>query len=327
MADPIAEAVDGGDLDEVVRLIDGQCASRDWDAVVATRDRCRAVIERGLQMWPAAEYAEYRLALEAPASYAGGVVTEDAGRFALGPLWEVAASTHTWFDIADHLSPGPAKTLVAYERVLRGDAVTVDDDIDPDLLDLPFSVMPWEPTYEVAEYLGSEARFPAPEMPRFGPMKAPTAAEGSIDEVGEALLSIAAAWAEQSNGTVAVVGVVGSAEKAIASLGYGSALVADVDAASALARMAWTGASGGAYGRRRGAPMGRFAAWWAATAVAGLEWPPHPDELGEAVRGMRWLAWEPADAAPGWSGSIAVQADGRAWALLALDSHREDVAE
>ena len=59
----VVEAVDRGDLDELVRLVDGLCGARDWDGVVMLRDRCRhALEERGLQLWPAAEFAEYRLA-------------------------------------------------------------------------------------------------------------------------------------------------------------------------------------------------------------------------------------------------------------------------
>src|SRR3989304_8468425 len=83
----IKETVDGGDLDALIRLVDGLCSSRDWDGVVEVRDRCRHALERGLQLWSAAEFAEYRLALEAPGSYAGAVLVEGAGRFALGPLW------------------------------------------------------------------------------------------------------------------------------------------------------------------------------------------------------------------------------------------------
>jgi hypothetical protein len=322
----LAEAIDGGDLDEVVRLIDGLCASRDWDAVVATRDRCRAVIERGLQMWPAAEYAEYRLALEAPAPYAGPVVVDDAGRFALGPLWEVAASTHPWADLADHVANGPARSLVAYERALRADDPTDDPDLDYELLDLPFMPEPWEPRYEVAEYKGSEARFPAPEMPRLGEWETTEGTGGDVDEGAESLLALVAPWADQSNGTVAAVGVDGTTEHAIGALVSSPVLAVEISPAQAMARMAWAGASGGAYGRRRGSPMGRFAAWWAASVLTGTEWPADPDDLGAAIARLRWVAWEPADARPGWSASIAVEDHdaGRAWALLALDSHRDE---
>jgi hypothetical protein len=322
----IAEAVDSGDLDRVIRLVDGLCSSRDWDAIVETRDRCRFVIERGLQMWPAAEYAEYRLALEAPPRYAGAVVVEDAGRFSLGPLWEVAASTHAWDELADHIPPGPARTLAAHERVLRGEALDGDGRIDGELLDLPLTLLPWEPVYEVAEYLASEARFPAPSLPRLQARELEPADEASVDEAAEALLSLAAPWAEGSNGTVRAAAVDGTAWSAIAALGHRRVLTAEVGPGHAMSLMAWAGASGGAFGRRRGSPMGRFAAWWAAAATAGVEWPPDPDTLGESISRLRWVAWEPVGVKPGWSASLAVEdpSTGRAWALLALDSHREE---
>lgn len=329
MADSLAEAVDSGDLDRVIRLIDGLCAARDWEAVVATRDRCRHVIERGLQMWPAAEYAEYRLALEAPGPFAGPVVVAEAGRFALGPLWEVAASTHSWDELADHIPPGPARTLAAHERVLRGEDLTSDERVDTELLDLPLSLCAWEPAYEVAEFKASEALFPAPRLPGLVEAVLPPPGEDTgPDDGAEALVAIVAPWAEQSNGTVSAVAAAGTAESAIAALGHSSAALAEVDAATAIAVMAWAGASGGAYGRRRGSPMGRFAAWWAGAVLADVEWPPHPDALGDQLGGLRWVHWEPAGAAPGWSASIAVEhpEEGTAWALLALDSHREEVA-
>ena len=44
-----------------------------------------------------------------------------AGRFALGPLSEVAASTHTWAELAPHAPPGPLAAVTAHERVVRGE--------------------------------------------------------------------------------------------------------------------------------------------------------------------------------------------------------------
>lgn len=324
MGPELLEAIDRGDLDEAVRLLDGVAASRAWDDLVAARDRCRAVIERGHQMWPAAEYAEYRLALEAPPAYAGPVVTEQAGRFALGPLWEVAASTHTWEEIAGHIPPGPARTLVAYERALRGDDPSGDPDLDLELLDIPVLAEAWEPDYEVAEYRSSAARFPTPETPVLHRTDLPEAGGPLDDETGsEALRAVAAPWQDQSNGSVAAIGVTGPAGSAIAALGQRQVLAAEIGPDVALARLAWAGASGGAYGPRRGSPMGRFAAWWAASVITGCEWPCDPGELGDAVASARWLAWEPLDAKPGWSASTAVEFEGRSWALLAIDSHRE----
>src|SRR5512137_2091018 len=124
LREAVAEAVGRADLDGLVRLVDGLCREGDWEGVVLLRDRSRAALERGLQLWPAAEYAEYRLALEAPGPYAGAVVLEGAGRFALGPLWEVAASTHSWEELAPHLPGGPARALAAHERVVRGEDLT-----------------------------------------------------------------------------------------------------------------------------------------------------------------------------------------------------------
>src|SRR3990172_6099053 len=153
----IKETVDGGDLDALIRLVDGLCSSRDWDGVVEVRDRCLHALERGLQLWPAAEYDEYRLAPHAPPAFAGRVVPEPAGRFALGPLWEVAASTHSWAELGPHLPSGPTRALAAHERVMRGEDVQGDPTIDPAVLEIPLMLERWEPQYPVATYRSSQA--------------------------------------------------------------------------------------------------------------------------------------------------------------------------
>jgi len=322
----IREAVDAGDLDRLTRLVDGLCASRDWDGVVELRDRCRHALERGLQLWPAAEYAEYRLALEAPGPYAGAVLVEGAGRFALGPLWEVAASTHTWEELAPHVPDGPARSLCAHERVIRGEDLTGDDGVDPRVLDLPAVLAPWE-AYPPAEYKSDKASFPTPETPRLAPIDLPAPPEQvDDDEVTEALVALAAPWAEQSNGRAVAVAVDGGIAGAIAATGSDGALWAPIDAPLAVALMAWTGASGGAYGRRRGSPVGRFGAWWAAATMADVEWPPESDAFATAIGSVNWAVWEPAGTPPGWSGCIAAERDGRSWALLAIDNHRDEDA-
>ena len=98
-----------------------------------------------------------------------------------------------------------------------------------------------------------------------------------------------------------------------------------IDAAQAMASMAWAGASGGAYGRRRGSPAGRFAAWWAAAQVAGLDWPVDPAELGEALAEIEWHAWEPDALDGGWRCHLAAHdpVEGLSWAVAAHDSYRE----
>jgi hypothetical protein len=330
MNDPVAEAVAAGDLDRLVRLVDGLCSARDWDGVVRLRNLCRHALERGLQLWPAAEFAEYRLALEAPALYAGPVVVEGAGRFALGPLWEVAASTHPWADLAGHVPPGPARAMAAHERVMRGEDLGGDDGFDHRVLDIPAVLAAWEPRYPVAVFRSDTADFPTPDVPRAAPVLLPAAGEVLDDEEStEALFDLARVWVEQSNGSCEAVAVEGPAEAAIAALDVGEVLAVEVPGELAVAWMAWSAANGGAYGRRRGAPAGRFAAWWAVAALAGLQWPPEPGEVGAAVADLRWVFWEPAGFVEGWRLHLAVEhaGEGIAWAVAAEDHVREDDEE
>ena len=324
----LATAVAAGDLDALIRLVDGLCSAREWDRVVELSDRCRHALEqRGLQLWPAAEYAEYRLALDAPGEFAGPVVTEEAGRFALGPLWEVAASSHSWEALAPHVAPGPARAMAAHERVLRGEDLSTDETIDSHVLELPLRLLDWEPSYVVATFRSNEADFGSPSPPRMAEVGLPGAgARVEDDESTDALIDIGAVWAQQSNGSATAAAVRGSAEEAIAALGHDRCLMAATTTADAFARIAWAGASGGAYGRRRGGSIGRFVGWWLGAALADLGWPVTPEELEQSVEGLRWVLWEPLDFAGGWAACVAVEssADGLSWALEATDSHRED---
>ena len=54
----LSRLVELGDLDELTRLIDRLGSAGDWDGLVHLRDRCRAALERGKQLWPAASLAE-----------------------------------------------------------------------------------------------------------------------------------------------------------------------------------------------------------------------------------------------------------------------------
>ncbi len=324
----IAEAVERGDLDELVGLVHLFCGEGDWGGIVELRGRCRHALERGLQLWPAAEYAEYRLALEAPADLAGSVVVEGAGRFALGPLWEVAASTHSWAELAPHLATGPARSMAAHERVVRGEDLEDDTSIDRNVLEVPLRLQPWEPRYVVAGYHSDKADFPAPARPRLRHLRLSAPGRPLDDEESvAALFDLGRVWAEQSNGAIDVAVVAGDASAAIAALGHREVLAADLDVAGALAWMGWAGASGGAYGRRRGTPAGRFAAWWAVASLADLGWPAAPEVLGESAGRMRWMLWEPHDLAAGWGLHLAAECEGTAFAVAAVDSHREEDEE
>ena len=73
MASPLDELdalVSRADLDGLVRHVDATCAAREWDHLVRVRDRSRAAVDTGRQLWPIATLANYRLALWAPAELA-----------------------------------------------------------------------------------------------------------------------------------------------------------------------------------------------------------------------------------------------------------------
>ncbi|HEV3401960.1 MAG TPA: DUF6183 family protein [Acidimicrobiales bacterium] len=338
-SDRIGELIEGGDLDDLVRHVDHLCFEEDWDGLVELRDRCRKALERGRQLWPVASLAEYRLALEAPGPWAAAVVVPGAGRFALGPLPEVAAQAHEWAELASHLPATPEATFVAHERVVRGEDLTGDAHVDRTALELPLRLEAWEPEYPAAVYKADEAQFP--ERPS-ATAAAGEAATGTAElpapapEVDDpdarvALTELAAAWTTESNGRARAVAVAGNALGAVATLVCSgpepSAHVglAPVTAEDALAAMAWTAASGGAHGRRRGMATGRFGAWWAATALTvGLDgWPPDPDDLGEALSALGWYRWQPARGpSTGWSLRLAAEnpKTGQAWAVEAVDA-------
>lgn len=321
----LAELVEWGDLDALTGLVERLCATADWDGLVELRDRCRAAVQRGKQLWPVAAHAEYRLALQAPGPWAADVLRAGTGRFALGPLTEVAASTHTWGELAPHAPPGPMASLAAHERVVRGEDLRGDARVDAQVLELSLALEPWEPAYPLATYGPDEARFPSPPTPALTAVTLPATVERADDpEARRALLELAAAWTTESNGRAEAVAVGGDAPAALAALGAPAARIGALTPAEALAHLAWTGASGGAHGRRRGMASGRFASWWALAALAGLldAWPVHPDQLGRAAHDLRWFAWDAGEPVMGWALHVAVEdpVRGRAWALAASDA-------
>lgn len=321
----IAQLVDRGDLDELIRMVDRLCLDHDWDGLVELRDSCRAALERGRQLWPAAAHAEYRIALEAPGRWAGRMLEPGAGRFTLGPLTEVAASTHRWDELAAHVPPGPLAGLAAHERVVRGEDLRGRGGVDTAVLELPLVLQSWEPAYPLAEYGPDRADFPSPGLPSLQRVELPRRHRPADDhEACDALVQLAAAWTTESNGRAEAVSVSGDGPAAVAALGLRSARMAETPAALALSHMAWAGASGGAHGRRRGMASGRFAAWWALAALRGLldRWPSHPDELGDAAQSLRWWAWDAGEPWTGWRLQLAVEdpARGRAWAVAATDA-------
>jgi hypothetical protein len=322
-SDRLRALIESSDLDGLVRFIDGLVEAREWDGLVAVRDGCVEAVERGKQVWGAAQFVEYRMALDAPAEYVGAVVLPGAGRFALGPLWEVAASTHTWAELDPHLTDPAARAFAAHERSIRGEDVG-DPDIDPRIVEVPLRLQTWEPDYPVAVYRSDRADFPERALPDLDWVELPGAPRvGERDEAIDGLLELVKPWIEDSSGRGEGTCVEGAAHDAIRALGPHRVRMAEIGFDDALSLMVWTGASGGAYGRRRGTPAGRAATWWALAALLGAEddWPPDPAWMGDTAAALRWWVWDPGDRVGGWNFHLAVEDldVGLAWSVTAVD--------
>ena len=160
--------IEAGDLNGLLRAVDGLCAAGGWDDLVELADRCEEAIERGKQLWPIAGHIDYRLALEAPGEYAADVLDSSTPRFSIGPLTEVAAFAHTWAELAGHLGSPYVAAYVAQERVLRGEDLTGDTRAHPEVLDLPLKIELWEPVYPLASYRSTFVEVAEPWEPAGG---------------------------------------------------------------------------------------------------------------------------------------------------------------
>lgn len=294
------------DLDGLVRLIDARCASHDWEGLLRIRERSRFALETGRQLWPAATLAEYRLALLAPADWATRVLDEDSGRFTVGPLTEVIAQNHPWDELRDLLPIGPRRSFVAYERALRGEWIDARELGDLELaLEIPLANQDWEPEYPVPTYSDEGLHAPCPADSWTHDWKTVDGRAGGLevirdDDVDNAFRSLIDPWTTSSNGRAESFIVEGGPEDAVRALGVTGGRLTPIDHSQALAWMAWCGASGGAYGRRRGAALGRFGVWWMLAALGGFsdEW----DQLcrrgtlgaecGNTARSMTWFRFD-----------------------------------
>lgn len=341
MSPASSDLVERGDLDELTRHVNRLVAGSEWDELAELRTRCRLAVERGKQLWAVAAHIEYRLALGAPGRWAAMVLETGPGRFALGPLPEVAASTHTWEELSPHVHATPQAAMAAHERVMRGEDLSEDHAAMklPDVLDLPWSLQSWEPSYALAEYRPDRMDAPAPKLPALSllggqgrgkdrPSRGATPlSRGEADAVASSLVELVGTWTEESNGRAEAVGVRGDALRAIEALGARPREISELEPAMALAAMGWAAASGGAFGRRRGAAPGRFAAWLVLVALGDLsaKWPLAPDEVGDVLHQVRWYAWGAGEPTTGWALRLAVEARAgpskdRAWAVSATDA-------
>ncbi len=324
VTEDLRDLVEVGDLDEILRATDRLCDAREWADLVDLRDRCRKAVERGKQLWPAANHVEYRLALEAPAEYAARMLTDIAGQFGLGPLAEVAAAGHDWADLAPFVPSTPTAAMCLHECVVRGADLSDAAMPGPDPLEIPTRLCDWEPAYPVAEYHADRADFPSPGPNPSGALTEVATGAERINQtaVARTLRDLVHPWT--ADGDATTVAVRGDARAAIGDIDGPEVRLAEVDLADALAWLGWAGASGGAHGRRRGAAAGRLDAWMVLAELVefGDEWPLDPDELGRRAARLRWYVWDAMGiGATGWVLRVAVEDPDRgiAFALTAHD--------
>lgn len=332
----LGELIEDGDVGALCEHVDSLVLDGHWEAVLELRDRCRAAIDRGRQLWPAAAWAEYRLCLDAPARVSAALVDSPAARFTLGPFAEVLASTHTWAELSPWLPATPGAEAVAFERVVRGEDLGADERVVALTRGsgLPTCLQPWEPFYPLATYHLDRVEWALPVGLATAAARGEVVpGERGVPVIGDpatvaALVDCVRPWVVESNGAARAVAVEGSGAEAVAALGLGAVRLAEITCAEALMLIAWAAGSGGAHGRRRGAASGRFEAWWVGAHLAGLaeDWPLEADELGDALADLRWWVWSPADAAvepDGWVLRLAAASptERLAWALDAHD-HR-----
>ncbi len=318
-------------IQQLIADIDSLCTDERWDAVVELRDTCRLAVARGHQWWPAAAWAEYRLALDGPGRLAASVLDSNLSRYTLGPFAEVAASTHSWDELVPYLEPSPASALFAHECVALGDDLRTDDLYVtlPQIFDAPAALEPWEPEYGPVVYHLDRVEHLAPillvgdehasvasasdEKSRLDP------ASRTVEDLAtcDALAAVLAPWAQTLRWTVLTAAVDGDARVAHAlwmshqtpslqtsSLQEGASDgdLTLLDSALALRYVAWLGASGGPNGRRRGLAASRSALWWVLLQVTGiaddLDGEPITaadrqllDAFAASVESLRWFTW------------------------------------
>ena len=314
MSDELTALIHRVDLDALVRYVDNTCSDREWEHLIEIRNEARAAVNTGRQLWPIATLANYRLALYAPSHLAVRAFDDAARTFMPGPLSEIIAVHHPWSELEPHLPSGPDRSLVAYERALRGDDISSDE---TEALDIPLSPMPWEPNYIVAEYDDDGPHCDPPPLPRPGDKSLyhgdPDSADDNViddDETTSAIREIFTAWTTESNGKVVVTVVDGSVQDALCAHAVPDARTVALTTAQAFSWLAWAGASGGAHGSRRGLATGRFGVWWLCAAITDTidDWPLTDPNVQQLITSLQWHLYSdtPESHNNGWSVRLAV---------------------
>jgi hypothetical protein len=298
---------------DALRDVEALVHARQWDGLLALRDKARADPPASGGPISIAAVCDYHL-VRCPTEWRAAAVLDDHDdNVALGPLTEVAAQHHTWAELASHLPPGAIKVAFAKERVVRGERIPAPPVVAGDDLGLPFALQAWEPGYSMADYQAEGASFPRPKQPVWGPVVRLSEAGEAIGDphVVDAFKDLTRPWLAGPWAAFGVVTAEGDHLSALACLDVSHARVAGISFGNALAWLAWAGASGGSSGRRRGYAYGRDLAWWAVATIAGVseDWPIDPDELAEIGEGLRWYLWDDGRATPGECLRLAVHDD------------------
>lgn len=327
MATSLEHLIQRADLDALVRYVDDTCSSRDWSHLITIRNEARNAVHTGRQLWPIATLANFRLALWAPAEYAARALDDTARTFMPGPVPEIMAVHHSWDDMVTHLEHGHDRGIFAYERALRGDIIASDE---PEILDIPIAVQPWEPHYVTATYndVGIVETFPHLSSASDAGLHRGCVVEPLDDtDTTDAMRHMLNAWTAQSNGTARVVVVEGDLDAALGGLGFTDteSTVASLSHHDAWRLMGWAASTGAAHGKRRGAATGRSDVWWMFAQFAGIgePWPPHSDELGDIAGACEYFTFT-NDKTPtvGWGFHLIVvdPEEGRSLAVSAHDA-------
>jgi hypothetical protein len=329
------------EIHDLIDEIDAAVYDDDWDEVSAIRTRCHAGFTRGHQWWPAAAWADYRMALDGPAEVCASVLDSSSQRYTLGPFAEVAASNHSWDEIAPFLSGTPGAANFAHERVafgddLSGDAVALRL---PGVFDTPLALLAWEPIYGPVTYGLDHVRHDPPAIAQAGYHRSDLRSVAMAHDIDDratcdALRALVTPWLDSKSAWVRVLAAEGDTASALRCVktsvdftvddvihhdfANGEFVVCDLSVTQALEMMHWAAASGGPNGRRRGSASGRSAIWWVLRCVAGLEQEPDVTsyELEQAFSEWRFSTFS-RGATTGWGLQLIIEdpIDGLVWAI------------
>jgi hypothetical protein len=307
MASSLDELIQRADLDGLVRHVDDTCSSRDWDHLLRIRDDARNAVKTGRQLWPIATLANYRLALWAPAHLAVRALDDAARTFMPGPVSEILALHNSWEDLEPHLEFTHDRSLVAYERALRGDVIPPHED---HALEIPFAPAPWEPPYALASYNDDGVVDDMPSLSLKWHTVDTREADALEDDTVPAFARMMEPWTAHSNGVSRAVVVDGEIEDAFGALGLHDVSFSQMTTHNALQWLTWAASSGGAHGKRRGVATGRSEALWLLATFTGLDdsWPRSFAELGDVITNQLEFFVFTADkhSAQGWWLQLAV---------------------